>query len=107
MLPALFQPRAIAGRIYPCQLSTPEMGSHLSLYARKYCSTIATMNTGTDTPSSDIPMKKWSSMPFFFTAAIIPQTMPVTHATSAAASARRTVLGNAAPISSVTLRLRE
>ena len=51
------------------------------------------MNTGTDTPKRENPIKTWSTIPFFLTAAIIPQIIPTTHATIAAAIANFTVLG--------------
>ena len=34
------------------------MGNKPSLYANRYCSTMATMNTGTDTPRRDTPIKR-------------------------------------------------
>ena len=47
-------------------------------------------------------MKIRSRIPFFFTAAITPQTIPITQAITAASRASFTVFGKAAPISSVT-----
>ena len=68
---------------------------------------MATMNTGMDTPKREKPMKSLSSRLFSFMAAMMPQTMPMSQATTAAARARHTVLGKAWAIREDTLTWRE
>jgi hypothetical protein len=102
MLPADPQPRAIAGRTNPVQLATPAMGSQCRYRAKTYCKSIATMNTGKETPSRENPMNSRSKNLFLCMAAISPHVIPTTHATSAAAMASHSVFMNAGAISSAT-----
>ena len=52
MAPAEFHPSAMEGRIKPVQSQAPEIGTQCRYRATTYCSNIATMNTGIETPSS-------------------------------------------------------
>ena len=55
-----------------------------------------------ETPNREAPMNRRSGMEFFFTAAIMPQTIPSVHANNAARSARIRVLTKAEAIKEKT-----
>ena len=104
MLPAEFQPSTMAGRIMARKESKPETGNHLNLNANRYCSTSAVMNTGMETPISAPPINRRSSSLFCRTAAMMPATIPMIQATTAASRDNFTVFGNASRIIFVTFR---
>lgn len=91
MLPALFQPRAMAGRIMERKVPSSVSGNALILKANRYCSSSATMKIGMETPASETPMNRWSTRLFCLMAAIIPVPRPSTQANSAASRASSSV----------------
>ena len=88
MLPALFQPSAMAGRTMAARPpSSAVSGNHFSTKPKKYCKSSEVIKTGIDTPSSETPMNSRSSRRSLRMAAATPAASPSAQANSAASSA--------------------